>query len=190
MSLRKEFYRDHQVPPSAELHATKYVNGRTSITTAFSDDLEERKALGRAIAERCLETLASQPAISTGAVYRRTEAKGRDYHRERGDVYRNLVHRWDAEHRAADTYALVSMDGDGSDATYLNAHRSLPLDTRHVIEDPMMHDSKSSQWVQMADLVAYSVFTHLNRHPNNEFGWDWYERYIQPSDVNGGPLLL
>lgn len=82
------------------------------------------------------------------------------------------------------------MDGNGDDPTYFNAQRSLALDTRHIIEDPMMHDSVRSQWVQMADLVAYSVYTHLNHHPGNEFGWSWYEDCLQGKDVNGAPKLV
>ena len=28
LELRKQLYRDHQVPPATELHATKFVNGQ------------------------------------------------------------------------------------------------------------------------------------------------------------------
>ena len=190
LELRKQLYRDHQVPPATELHATKFVNGRTRISTRTSSDAEDWKTLGRAVAVKCLETLAASPDIKIGAVWRGTSTTGRAYYEERGEVYRTLVEGWNAEHRGADSYAFVSMDGNGSDPTYFNAHRSLALDTRHIIEDPMMHDSVRSQWVQMADLVAYSVFTHLNRHPGNEFGWSWYEDYLQSKDVNGSPKRL
>ncbi|NYF18458.1 hypothetical protein HDC37_003322 [Microbacterium sp. AK009] len=187
LELRKQLYRDHHVPPAVELHATKFVNGRTRISTSSGADTAEWKTLGRAVAVQCLETLAACPDIRVGAVWRGTAATGRAYYEERGQVYQTLIEGWNAEHRAADSYAFVSMDGNGDDPTYFNAHRSLPLDTRHLIEDPMMHDSRRSQWVQMADLVAYTAFTHLNRHSGNEFGWTWYEDYLLGKDVNGGP---
>ena len=43
---------------------------------------------------------------------------------------------------------------------------------------------------QMTDLVAYSVFTHLNRHAGNEFGWRWYADFLQHKDVAGSPVEL
>lgn len=57
------------------------------------------------------------------------------YYDERAAVYNALVEKWNAEHRAADSYAFVSMDGNGSDPTYFDAHRALSLDTRHIIEE-------------------------------------------------------
>lgn len=190
LELRKQLYRDHSLPATTELHATKFVNGRGRIVPEVDAGTEDWKTLGRAIATTCLETLASSDDIRVGAAWRHTNDTRRAYAIARGDVYLELVRRWDAQHREAGTYALVGMDGDGSDASYMNAHRALPLDTRHIIEDPMMHDSKQSQWTQMADLVAYSVFTHLNRHDGNEFGWHWYDEYLRPKDVHGNPLEI
>jgi hypothetical protein len=190
LELRKRLYRDYTVPPAVELHATKFVNGRDRISTTGGTDPIEWKTLGRAVAVECLEALRDCSDVAVGAVWRRTTATGRDYFRERGSVYRALVERWNSEHRAVDTYAFISMDGDGSDQTYFDAHRALALDTRHIIEDPMFHDSRRSQWVQMADLVAYTTFAHLNRHAGNEFASTWYGDYLQPKDVLGEPLSI
>lgn len=161
LELRKALYRDHGVPASQELHATKFVNGRSRIT--------------------------SRADISVGAVYRRTAATGSDYHRERAAVYLRLVQELDAQHRSDGTLALISMDGDGSDPSYHDAHRSLSLDTRHIIEDPVFHDSRRSQLVQMADLVAYTAFCHLNRHAGNVYAWNWYADHLAASDTRRGP---
>jgi hypothetical protein len=191
LELRKRLYREHQVPPAEELHATKFVNGRSRIATAGSDsDPEGWKTLGRSVAVRCLETIAGCPDIKVGAVYRRTTLRGRGYYEERGRVYVDLVTLWNDGHRATGSHAFVSMDGNGTDPNYVNAHRSLPLDDRHIIEDPMFHDSKRSQLVQMADLVAYTTFVSLNRHPGNVFAWDWREKYLDRKDVNGGARLI
>ncbi|NQX34734.1 DUF3800 domain-containing protein [Herbiconiux sp. VKM Ac-2851] len=183
-------YRDHQVPPAEELHATKFINGRNRISTATITDLQEWKTLGRAVAIQCLEELARCPDIRVGAVFRRTTLKGNAYYQERGRVYAELVDRWNEEHRVESTFTIISMDGNGTDPTYFDTHRSLELDTRHIIEDPTFHDSRRSQLVQMADLVAYTAFMSLNRHPGNKFAWNWHANYLAASDVAGGPIEI
>ena len=51
LELRKELYRDHLIPPAAELHATKFLNGRSRISLEGGDqDAQEWKTLGRAVA--------------------------------------------------------------------------------------------------------------------------------------------
>ena len=191
LEMRKELYRNYLVPPAHELHATKFVNGRTRISTrADADDKTEWKTIGREVARVCLDMLAGCEDIRIGAVYRHTSATGAKYHQEKGRVYQGLLERLDAEHRADGSYVLVGMDGDGSDPIYRAAHRSLPLDTRHVIEDPSFHDSKQSQLMQMADLVAYVAFCHLNRHQGNQFAWNWYQHYLGPRDCQQGPQQI
>jgi hypothetical protein len=64
------------------------------------------------------------------------------------------------------------------------------LDERHVVEDPVLHDSRVSQWTQIADLVAYCANLTLDRYAGNEFGWHWYERYLAPLDPHGRPREL
>ncbi|MGI5054912.1 DUF3800 domain-containing protein, partial [Streptomyces sp. JAC18] len=44
---------------------------------------------------------------------------------------------------------------------YRAAHRQLPLTTRRVLEDPIMQDSRYSQFIQAADMVGYAAFHHL-----------------------------
>ncbi|MFJ8896641.1 DUF3800 domain-containing protein [Leifsonia sp. NPDC102414] len=195
LELRKELWRDYAIPPAQELHTTEYAQGRGRISTNpparfMRDTTVLWKDLGREVARRCLETLLDCPHIRIGAVWEQTDLRGTEYYEERGRVYAELVKRWDDEHRAIGDFAFVSMDGDGSDPSYFNAHRALALDTRHIIEDPMFHDSKRSQWTQMADLVAYSAHAHVNAHPYNEFAWDWYRNYLSLLDPDREPQQL
>ncbi|MFJ9195870.1 DUF3800 domain-containing protein [Streptomyces globisporus] len=44
---------------------------------------------------------------------------------------------------------------------YRDTHRSLPLASRRVLEDPIMQDSRYSQFIQAADMVGYAAFHHL-----------------------------
>ncbi|MEU4420980.1 DUF3800 domain-containing protein [Actinoplanes sp. NPDC024001] len=46
-------------------------------------------------------------------------------------------------------------------APYRRTHRELELGPRRVIEDPQMMDSKYSQLIQAADLVAYGAYQYL-----------------------------
>jgi hypothetical protein len=85
---------------------------------------------------------------------------------------------------------MVFMDGDGTAAGYHHAHRELKLAHRHVIEDPLFVPAHRSAWVQMADLVAWTAYQHLLRHPGKRFAWAWYDRHLRTSDVNGGPVAL
>ncbi|MGO1851475.1 DUF3800 domain-containing protein, partial [Microbacterium sp.] len=49
---------------------------------------------------------------------------------------------------------------------YRDAHRKLELTTRRVLEDVIMQDSRYSQFIQAADLLAYGAFhKHLQSHP-------------------------
>jgi hypothetical protein len=194
LEVRKALWRDYSVPVTQELHGTKYVNGRDRISTAppdryvTDDGTVHWKDLGRDVAVRCLEALRDCEFISVGAVYREIPGDPKAYGQGKFDLYGDFVHQLDEDLIDADTYAMITMDG--TDKHYREAHRKLKLARRHIIEDPSMHDSKISQWTQMADLVAYTTNLHLDRYTGNEFGWEWYRTYLSPLDPNELPRLL
>lgn len=95
--------------------------------------------------------------------------------------------RFEIELRESDSLGLVVMDGDGSDSTYRSTHRNLKLADRRIIEDAIHLDSRTSQLVQMADLVAWSAHVHVDRHAGNEFAWDWYTTHVSERDPNREP---
>jgi hypothetical protein len=74
--------------------------------------------------------------------------------------------------------------------TWLDFRRNLPLASRNIIEDPFFVDSHRSQWVQMADLVAWTAYQHLNGGATKHFARNWYPRLLQASDVHRGPQAL
>lgn len=99
------------------------------------------------------------------------------------DVYQSFVHHLEAWALEQDTRVLIMFDGQsgpdevetmGQDAAreawrqairgakpYRDTHRGLPLASRRVLEDPIMQDSRYSQFIQAADLVGYAAFHHL-----------------------------
>ncbi|WIJ46076.1 DUF3800 domain-containing protein [Curtobacterium citreum] len=185
LDLRGRLWRTSGIPVTEELHTVDHVNGRGRISRRFPerhrhDGVDFWKDLGREVAEECLETLRCAQGLRVGAVYRRGQPA--HFAATKKEVYRALLSQVEHELEHSGSLAMVFMDGDGSDPTYRSAHRSLRLDQRRVIEDPIHLDSQHSQLEQMADLVAWSANAHVARHERNAFAWHWYERYLAERD--------
>ncbi len=188
LDLRKDLYVRYRIPPAAELHAAPLLggHGRPSLDSAVNSSKQARNE----VMELALATIGSATDFRVGTVYRETTARGAAYGRERSVVYEAFIHHLDARLELADEWGMAIMDGNGSDKGYDSAHRALKLATRRVIEDPLFQSSHRSQWVQMADLVAWTAYQSLLRAPNKKFAWDWYDQHLRAADVNGGPVLL
>jgi hypothetical protein len=193
LDTRKLLWREFHIAPQTELHTTAYVNGRGRISKKLPDrhvhnGVEFWKDFGREVALQCLQTVKSTEGLIVGSVYRRGEpARIAETKRE---LYGDLISRFEAELVATDSLGIVVMDGDGSDTSYRSTHRQLKLDQRRIIEDAIHLDSKTSQLVQMADLVAWSAYTSVDRHDHNTFAWDWYADYLAERDPHRGPQQL
>ncbi len=187
LALRRRFFVDYQIPPSYELHASVFVNGRgrPSLNAAWN----VHKANRVEAAKLALSAIADCPELTVGTVYRRFH-RPRWLGEARTDLYARLVDRLDHQLAERGEFGLIFMDGDGSDRNTAEAHRLLKLDDRHVIEDPSFRDSRRSQWVQMADFVAYTAYQNLLRDPTRRFLWSWYDHYLRNSDASGGPIEL
>lgn len=173
----------HGIPKNYELHATKFVNGRGAPSVAA--DWNRHKAHRWAVMADAMTLLAEQDWLSIGTVFTRVD-DCRHYGTERQRAYVETVAMLDRRLRAADEFGIVVMDGDGTDESYLAAHRQLPLAGRRLIEDPSFQHSHRSQWIQMADLVAYAAYQHILGHPGKRFAWPWY-RQLAPRDALTGP---
>lgn len=193
LDTRKRLWRDFSIPVTEELHTTEYVNGRGRISTHVPERLISAhhnpwKPLGREVAAECLETLRSTEGLRIGAVWRTGPPK--ELRSTKRETYSALITRFESELKDSDSLGLVFMDGDGSDSTYRVAHRNLDLSHRRVLEDAVLTDSKHSQLVQMADLVAWSAHAHINHHSGNEFAWDWYTQYLSERDPRRAPTPI
>lgn len=193
LDTRKRLWREFGINVTAELHTTRYANGRGRI----SKHVPERhihqgrthwKDLGREVAVECLETLRSTEGLRIGSVYRQGEPNIIGSTKQR--TYTAFVDRLEAELAETDSLAMIFIDGDGSDSTYRTTHRGLKLNQRRVVEDALHIDSRNSQLVQMADLVAWCANSAIDRHPKNEFAWNWYADFLSERDPSRQPVEI
>ncbi|MGO1181655.1 MAG: DUF3800 domain-containing protein [Micrococcaceae bacterium] len=190
LETRKRLWRDFGINVTEELHTTLYVNGRGRISKRVPDrhihnGQTHWKDLGREVALECLETLRSTEGLRIGAVYRRGEPH--DIGKLKQLAYASLVDRVESELADSESLAMIFIDGDGSDTSYRTTHRTLKLNQRRVIEDALHLDSRTSQLVQMADLVAWSANSAIDKHPKNEFARSWYADYLSERDPHRAP---
>lgn len=186
LRMRKKLWREYRIPVTKELHTTNYVHGRGRLAAQAPERYVHEgvtywKDFGRDVARECLETLGSTVGLQARAVYRRVDPN--DYTEQKSQAYVDFVTlHLEPELARQNSLALVFMDGDGSDPTYRTAHRGLELASRRVIEDAIHMDSRTSQLIQMADLVAWTAAAHLDRPQENEFAWDWYATHLAQRD--------
>jgi hypothetical protein len=188
LDLRKRLYEEHRIPPSYELHAAVFAGGRglPSIDPAWN----ARKINRAVVMQEVLNAIGSNESIRVGVVHRVTHRRGTAYGVEVGKVYEALVTRVNERSAAAAELAMIYVDGDGTAPAYYEAHRGLTLADRRVIEDPLFQTSARSQWIQMADVVAWTAYQALVRTPNRTFAWEWYDRFLLSRDVHGGPVAV
>lgn len=190
LDTRKRLWREHNIPVISELHATEYVNGRGRISKRVPErhvhnGVEYWKDFGREVAIECLETIRCTEGLTVGAVWRRADPK--NFAANKRQTYANFISQIEHDLSESASLAIVFMDGDGTDQGYRSTHRNLKLARRHVIEDPIHLDSRGSQLVQMADLVAWTASVHVDRYPGNAFAWEWCSGYLSERDPRRTP---
>jgi hypothetical protein len=188
LDLRKTLYTDYQVGADEELHATAVYGGRGMPSSSRLVNTSKKRR--HELLERAVQAIGANADINVGTVYRHTTARGKAYTAQRAALYDDLISHLDQRLIADGEYASIFMDGNGSDPTYFRAHRNLPLAGRRVLEDPLFQLSHVSQWVQMADLVAWTTYQSILRHPGKVVPAAWYDQHLRVRDVNGGPIAL
>ncbi|CAM3723856.1 DUF3800 domain-containing protein [Occultella aeris] len=193
LDTRKRLWREFGIPLTQELHTTEYANGRGRISKQLPDrhvhkGVEYWKDFGREVADQCLETLRCTEGLKVGAVWRRGAPE--QLARTKQEAYGALIERFERELADSGSLGIVFMDGDGTDGSYRSTHRGLKLAARRVIEDAVHLDSKASQLIQMADLVAWSANVTIDRHARNEFAWEWYSTFLAERDPARGAQAI
>jgi hypothetical protein len=188
LDWRLAMSEQHQIPVRFEFHATEFLRGEgnPSLDAAWN----RRKANRNIVAKSGLAQLGQLPGLSLGTTYRKTSATRRAYAAERADVYDKTVQLIDGLLTADGDLGIIVMDGNGTDPSYRRAHRNLKLATRSLIEDPAFQPSNESQFVQMADLVAYVSYQHLNQAKNRRFMWSWFPTYLAGLHYGGAPQAV
>ncbi|OII15309.1 DUF3800 domain-containing protein [Curtobacterium sp. MCBA15_008] len=193
LDVRRLLQQEYGIDVDSELHATDLVNGRGRVSKRVPLRYHHGggvywKDFGQDVARLLLGEIGSLEGLTLGAVFQRF-APHPDQD-TKASVYRKLVGRWEEQLAAEGGLALVFVDGNGTDHSYRTAHRALELRDRRVIEDPVMTDSAQSQFVQIADLVAWSAYTSVERPSRHEFAWGWYDHYLSARDPDRAPLDL
>lgn len=186
LAFRRDLYARHRIPASARLHATDLAGGRRSPSL---DSRWNIRAHGADIIHAALEVIGGLPGIEVGTAYRRIGTEG--FHACKAALYHRLTVTLDTELGGRGLHGMVFMDGDGTDSIYAAAHRKLSAKRRHLIEAPVFRLADNDQWVQMADIAAWSGFQSLHRkaHRGRKV-WTWYPQLLAQADLTGGPRQL
>lgn len=191
---RREIHRDFEVPKTQEIHANNLYKGRGNYCDSEeanrSFGLAKRAAVGRILLS-WLSKAEGLTIVTIATPYKQSPL-----------AYAAFVEWLDSWADRNQTTAMIFYDGkqgydhadDGrspdeirtqwdsafrSSAPYRNTHRSLSLQTRRVIEDVVMLDSKYNQLIQAADLVAYGAYQwHLQTYPEK-----WSQRNSPVKDA-------
>ncbi|MFI5935092.1 DUF3800 domain-containing protein [Actinoplanes sp. NPDC051494] len=188
---RRELTEEWGVRKHVELHATDLTKGgrgryceNDEQDRAFSPEYVRARAVNI-----LLRGLGTCDQLTVTTVAARTSSSATAYAH-----FIKHVDRWAAKN---DTQVMIVLDGqelpiDTTDTTetevrnqwdrayrnavhYRNVHRQLDLPGRRIIEDPVLHDSRSSQLVQAADLTAFAAYEYL-----------WGEREVWPQGGRNG----
>ena len=174
LSARKVLRDEYSIPVRRELHAVDFLSGRGNPST---DPLWNRNRSHRLqVGEFLLQTLTMMP-IEFSCFY----STGN----RRASTYASAIASINYRLHRANEQAIIMIDGDGTEPAYLDAHRALDSYDRHIVEDPWPQGSHASQWIMIADLVAYLSFhalTNTNQHLRSLYG-----KYLLPKDVYAGP---
>src|SRR5919198_1348266 len=120
LALRRRFFVDYKIPPSYELHASVFVNGRGRPSLNVAWNLH--KANRVEATKLALSAIADCPELTVGTVYRRFRRPG-GLGEARNELYGRLVDRLDHQLADGGELGLIFMDGDGSDRNLAEAHR-------------------------------------------------------------------
>lgn len=165
---RDEWLAEHGVPTDYELHSTHFLAGRGRPGGNNPSKVERYR-----MAQSALEVMGAQAELSITTVYTEDEVNWRV---AKQAAYRGLLRSLDRQLAQAGEQAELVVDGDGSEGLYEQAHWEIrPSCIRQpAIEVP----AHASDWLQMADLVAYTACQAISRQPAREFMWGWYARYL------------
>jgi hypothetical protein len=177
---RREIHRHFGVPKLKELHANKLYKGRGRFCESPAEESRfgerARGAAARIVLSRLSKGSTFQlvtigaPERSSTRMYARFVAWLEDW-ATLNDT--QLLIFYDGQHGIDESGSLGPKERHElweralrSSAPYRDVHRSLDLARRRIVEDVIMQDSRYSQLIQAADLIAYGAYhKHRQSHP-------------------------
>jgi len=177
LQFRRTIYQQHGVPSRYELHSYEWVMGKGKPVGGNPEAPVNRSvSLRREIAENALKTINSMLDLRVVTCRYPGPIKSEAYARFIQEISVQLIE--------SDAHAVIVMDGDpiNPDPHVRRAHRDLPVESRRVLEDGWIQNSAASQFIQMADLAAYSAHQAVVKNNARKFMWDWYETYLHPRE--------
>jgi hypothetical protein len=185
LDMRRRLYTTCAVPASTELHSTHFVGGRENP----SNDPEFNKSKKRRheAMELILDALSGCAALQVGTIYRRTDKRGSDFNKERIDLFGQLIGHLDTRLNEAGEIGMIYVDGRETPPhrkEFRSRHRN------NIIEEPNFCLAERVQLLQAADVVAWTSYQSILRHPNKEVIANWYDTYLRGRDVHNGPMLM
>lgn len=161
LDARREIHQEFGLPKTEELHANKLLTGRGYAEYTSLSNIRSRRSVYRIM-------LRSLPGGGVEVLSIGSNSTVKPH------VYRCMIQELDAWACRHDTHVLVFYDGRQlgtgdqeqheqilRDAgPYRAIHREQPISARRVVEDVITQDSRYSQLMQAADLLAYGVWHH------------------------------
>lgn len=184
--FRAALDRRHLIPTDVRLHATELAGGRYTSGTGL--DLNPQQGLK--LIRDGLKVIAGLPGTTLGSVYRRTTARGRSFEHDKQDLYRAMITHLDHQLKDTASFGMIVMDGDGTNPGYHRGHQTLELGERALIEDPFFRHASTSQWVQVADLIAWTAYRSQRLGGRRDKTASWYEQILSQIDEAGSPIEL
>jgi len=179
---RRAIHREFGVPKTAELHATKLFKGRGEYCETIKQNARFGTSSRAAAARIMLSALAKHAQfevftigvsdVSKPVAYARFIAWLEDW-ADRADT--QVMVMYDGQQGLGDPGEELTAPRDRElwetalrdAAPYREVHRALEIGQRRVIEDVVMQDSRYSQLIQAADLIAYGAYQkHRQEHPD------------------------
>jgi len=164
LRFRQQLFERHQIPTDVEIHSTNFLAGRGHPST--EDKVNKSKIVRREIFIDALKIIGDLPGVSIGAVYRSSPRRRNSFAEAMRETFCRLVLGIDRRLFLGNLQGIIVIDGegDGSCRFYTRVYRSLNLSGQQLIAGPFFEPSYDSQWIQIADIVAYTAFSGFTKN--------------------------